>query len=116
MFVIYTIFLVIILLLHITLLYYLTGDKNAVHCGVVCDVCDVPVVGFRYKCAICPNYDLCSKCETDGHHSQHIMVRFPMPKMSVSNFIKIYYFLENKLFLEKFVFKNYKCDISEKMK
>ncbi|XP_014362884.2 sequestosome-1 isoform X1 [Papilio machaon] len=59
-----------------------TGDKNAAHCGVICDVCDVPVVGFRYKCTTCVDYDLCSKCEAAGHHSEHIMVRLPMPNMA----------------------------------
>ncbi|XP_013176863.1 PREDICTED: protein ref(2)P-like isoform X1 [Papilio xuthus] len=58
-----------------------TGDKNAAHCGVICDVCDIPVVGFRYKCTTCSDYDLCSKCEAAGHHSEHIMVRLPMPNM-----------------------------------
>ncbi|KAF4652715.1 hypothetical protein FOZ61_002069 [Perkinsus olseni] len=34
-----------------------------IHPGVACDVCDVcPIVGIRYKCLTCPNYDLCGEC------------------------------------------------------
>ncbi|CAK1601785.1 unnamed protein product [Parnassius mnemosyne] len=57
------------------------GDSNLPHSGVVCDICDAPVVGFRYKCTSCADYDLCSKCESAGHHAEHIMVRVPMPNM-----------------------------------
>ncbi|XP_068626952.1 protein ref(2)P-like [Battus philenor] len=57
------------------------GDNNMPHYGVVCDICDAPVVGFRYKCTSCADYDLCAKCESAGHHADHIMVRVPMPNM-----------------------------------
>lgn len=60
------------------------AGNTAVHSGVVCNVCNSPVVGFRYKCAICHDYDLCSKCEAAGNHNEHCMVRLPTPDMSVS--------------------------------
>merc|ERR1712110_343409 len=49
------------------------------HPGVVCDGCDGPVLGPRYKCLACPDYDLCKICESRGLHSQHKMVRLPQP-------------------------------------
>ncbi|XP_022822462.1 protein ref(2)P-like isoform X3 [Spodoptera litura] len=53
----------------------------AVHYGVVCDSCDGSVVGFRYKCSICDDYDLCSRCEAAGRHPEHCMIRVPAPAM-----------------------------------
>merc|ERR1712110_349688 len=49
------------------------------HPGIVCDGCDGPVLGSRYKCLACPDYDLCKICEGRGLHSQHKMVRLPQP-------------------------------------
>lgn len=35
-----------------------------------------PIQGVRYKCANCPNYDLCSICEQRGTHSpNHVFVK-----------------------------------------
>ncbi|XP_035445751.2 sequestosome-1 isoform X1 [Spodoptera frugiperda] len=53
----------------------------AVHYGVVCDSCDGSVVGFRYKCSVCDDYDLCSRCEAAGRHPEHCMIRVPAPAM-----------------------------------
>ena len=54
------------------------------HYGVVCDVCGVePIVGRRFKCLTCDNYDLCEVCEGKGMHS-HAMVRIlstPSPQV-----------------------------------
>jgi len=57
------------------------GEQKAgvVHPGIVCDGCDGPVLGPRYKCLACPDYDLCKSCEGRGLHSQHKMVRLPQP-------------------------------------
>ncbi|KAK9962867.1 hypothetical protein ABG768_006106 [Culter alburnus] len=42
-----------------------------VHQGVTCDGCDGPVAGTRFKCTVCPDYDLCSSCQGKGLHKEH---------------------------------------------
>lgn len=49
-----------------------------IHDGVECDSCKLlPIVGFRYKCVQCPNFDLCQGCEALHRHPDHLMVRLP---------------------------------------
>jgi len=44
-------------------------QPSNVHTDVRCDGCSVrPIVGTRYKCSVCPNYDLCEKCESKQVH------------------------------------------------
>ena len=44
------------------------------HVGIACDVCKVtPITGIRHNCTVCPDYNLCSKCRHNNHHSQHVM-------------------------------------------
>merc|ERR1719367_1646743 len=50
-----------------------------VHPGVTCDGCEGPVLGPRYKCLTCPDYDLCGSCEARGLHVQHKMIRMSAP-------------------------------------
>ncbi len=41
----------------------LTRQPPEIHHEVNCDACgSAPMVGVRYKCLSCPNYDLCSTC------------------------------------------------------
>ncbi|XP_018406468.1 PREDICTED: sequestosome-1 isoform X2 [Cyphomyrmex costatus] len=49
------------------------------HPGVICDVCDKDIHGFRFKCMQCPDYDLCTDCMTLGNHADHYMVRMTQP-------------------------------------
>ena len=59
--------------------------EGPVHEDVTCDGCGMyPVVGCRYKCAICPNFDFCEKCEKKCYkeHS-HPMIQIPSPKMKL---------------------------------
>ncbi|XP_040903988.1 sequestosome-1 isoform X2 [Toxotes jaculatrix] len=46
----------------------------ALHPNVTCDSCDGPVVGTRFKCSVCPNYDLCSACQARGTHTEHALL------------------------------------------
>merc|ERR1712029_256077 len=54
--------------------------SGEVHPGVVCDGCDGQVKGFRYKCMVCPDYDLCGTCEAKNIHPGHNMIRIASPE------------------------------------
>lgn len=62
-----------------------SSSSQAVHAGIVCDGCNVsPVLGDRFKCTICVDFDLCSKCENSGksfgrHSAQHNMIKVAAP-------------------------------------
>ena len=46
--------------------------ETKVNVGVRCDQCGVnPIIGRRFKCMYCPNYDLCESCRNKGYHNQH---------------------------------------------
>lgn len=62
------------------------GLLNAVHPRVTCDGCEGSVVGFRYKCMQCPDYDLCMSCENKKVHAQHLFMRIPSPEMDYPRF------------------------------
>ena len=51
------------------------------HFGVTCDGCDMGVVGVRYKCGNCADYDLCEFCEAkDGiHDPEHTFLKLKKP-------------------------------------
>ncbi|XP_055498821.1 sequestosome-1 isoform X1 [Leucoraja erinacea] len=56
-------------------------DKTGVvHPNIVCDACNGPVVGARYKCSMCPDYDLCSGCKGKGFHKEHEMILLQSPQ------------------------------------
>ena len=50
------------------------------HPNITCDGCDGPIIGNRYKCLVCSDYDLCEVCEGKGTHKEHNMVRLTSPQ------------------------------------
>ncbi|CAB3233234.1 unnamed protein product [Arctia plantaginis] len=66
---------------------YLPGNKSeepeeetrAVHNDIACNSCSKVILGYRYKCITCLDYDLCSKCEMFEAHPDHFMLRIPKP-------------------------------------
>ena len=45
------------------------SKNNYVHEGIKCNNCGVfPIVGIRYKCLECDNFNCCEKCEQEQNH------------------------------------------------
>lgn len=56
-------------------------DQSIVHSRVECDGCGMaPIVGPRYKCSICKNFDFCAKCEEFSDH-QHAFLKITDPEV-----------------------------------
>ncbi|XP_078048460.1 refractory to sigma P [Augochlora pura] len=64
-----------------------TNFEINVHSHVVCDNCDQTIVGFRYKCIQCNDFDLCMQCEKSGLHGNHWMIRILKPVSEYQNLI-----------------------------
>ena len=46
-----------------TLQGLLVESQSGCHVGVYCNMCRRAILGVRWKCAMCHDYDLCSACE-----------------------------------------------------
>lgn len=69
-------------------LLYRIGEEQAkrdgyLHRGVQCNGCNMqPIMGIRYHCANCWDFDLCEMCEAQQiHHKTHVFykIRIPAP-------------------------------------
>jgi len=62
-----------------------------VHYGVRCDGCGVkPIVGDRYKCSACYDFDYCEKCEeTIDHLHAFLKIKRPeqAPKIIITSLV-----------------------------
>lgn len=57
-------------------------NEGFIHRGITCDSCGKqPIVGVRYRCANCPDFDLCEDCEAqdDRHPKTHIFYKIKIP-------------------------------------
>ena len=54
-------------------------ESQVVHSYVKCDGCGAhPVIGDRYKCTICKDFDYCAACEEKGDHA-HAFLKITTP-------------------------------------
>ena len=98
------------------------SNCKTVHDGIKCDKClKMPIIGFRYKCSICANFNLCENCEWENsnyleHKHNFIKIREKeeaLPNqlnniinINITNNIKhINYFLSNNYSQQKFSFQ-----------
>ena len=58
--------------------------KENEHSKVICDGCGMkPIVGVRYKCTVCENFDYCENCEkTLGEAHQHPFLKIRKPELA----------------------------------
>lgn len=48
--------------------------------NVVCDGCGLhPIIGIRYKCSVCKNFDYCEMCEERQSHD-HPFIKITKPE------------------------------------
>ncbi|KAJ2997124.1 hypothetical protein HDV02_005865 [Globomyces sp. JEL0801] len=74
----------------LNLLYAISEEQTQadtiIHRSVSCNHCGVsPVRGWRFKCANCVDFDLCTNCEAlQVHHKTHtfIKIRIPIPPLA----------------------------------
>lgn len=58
-----------------------------VHERVTCDGCGMyPIVGHRYKCVICHNFDFCEACEDKGTHP-HAFLKIRRPEQALKSIV-----------------------------
>jgi hypothetical protein len=58
-----------------------SSSGPGVHSNIRCDGCNqFPLVGVRFKCTVCPDYDLCASCESKNEHpAEHALLKLKEP-------------------------------------
>ena len=67
-------------------------QRGLVHSNVMCDGCGMlPIKGWRYKCSICDDYNLCENCEEKiGHNHPFLKITYSqMLNKFNDNYIKL---------------------------
>ncbi|CAG8548623.1 5114_t:CDS:2 [Acaulospora morrowiae] len=55
------------------------GQKESCVHPAYCNVCNKLIVGIRYKCGHCDNYDICVNCEGSNHDRTHVFIKIKYP-------------------------------------
>ena len=72
----------------------LKDENNAskkIHKGIKCNKCGkIDIERIRYKCAQCPCFNLCEKCEANfDHNMKHIMIKMRYPAKNENELMSI---------------------------
>lgn len=55
--------------------------SKVVHPGVKCDSCNKSILGTRYKCTVCEDFDFCEECEEKNYGSHnHLFIKIRSPQ------------------------------------
>ena len=66
------------------------SEESQTHYSVTCDACEKhPIEGYRYKCVVCDDYDLCGSCEADGRHPGHNMMRIVRNRRNIRRVTRV---------------------------
>lgn len=64
-------------------------EEKVVHPHFICDGCGQdPIEGVRYKCAVCPDFDLCQRCEDKTSHD-HPFLKIKRPSQAPYKIIAV---------------------------
>jgi len=57
------------------------SNPNKSRHPAICDLCEVEIVGIRYKCYNCADYDVCESCEPSSSekHPNHLFIKIREP-------------------------------------
>lgn len=64
-----------------------SGIDNLVCHNVLCHNCHSSIVGIRYKCGNCIDFDLCAACESENysHDADHVFIKIRKPSKVVGS-------------------------------
>lgn len=66
----------------------LENNNEQIHKGIFCNKCGKEIIGKRFKCVQCNNFNLCQFCENDYIHDiKHIMVSIIYPIQNESELL-----------------------------
>ena len=76
-------------------------QRGIIHSKVMCDGCGMlPISGWRYKCSICDDYNLCENCEERiGSNHNHPFIKLTLSMMLKEfndNYLKLNTYQSNK--------------------
>eukprot|EP00694_Reclinomonas_americana_P003729 EC790658.1.p1 GENE.EC790658.1~~EC790658.1.p1 ORF type:complete len:176 (+),score=11.43 EC790658.1:45-572(+) len=57
-------------------------DMTPLEHAAICDACGAPIIGTRYRCSTCSDFDLCAECELFGDHPHprdHVFYKVLVP-------------------------------------
>lgn len=64
-----------------------SSDNKQRHPNVFCDGCEKEIIGSRYKCLECNDYDLCQDCHNKNMHPDHSMLKIVTPMSHSSRWL-----------------------------